>query len=307
METIFSAIDDINDMWVTRMNIPNSNEIANYNRISTSRSPYIVGWLKTGGMGRFTQFAIDFKADFLPEYTYCSLCNFYLDYSSLSNTYSKIYSQVGLSGYAGFQRGDSVESKVGILSFWNTYCEDENGNKIKIKPIRVYPENDDNNEFSGEGEGVHCLAKYEWEQGKWYRMLLQCGISETTSNTTVEQWVQNLETKNWVLLSKYDIGIKNVAFINDSAVFLENFNSKTSGEIRTMEVKNIRICLEGSEKWTSIRSANFCENYDYPGSYKYGTDTESFWIITTGISNKAGMNNDLIELKVSEGENTSPF
>ena len=109
------------------------------------------------------------------------------------------------------------------------------------------------------------------------------------------------------MLSKYDIGIKNVAFINDSAVFPENFNSKTSGEIRTMEVKNIRICLEGSEKWTSIRSANFCENYDYPGSYKYGTDTESFWIITTGISNKAGMNNDLIELKVSEGENTSPF
>ena len=293
--------------WTELIDFPSAGEIENYNRMSKDRAPYVAGWMKTGGMGRYTQFAIDFKADYVPNCTYFSLANFDLDYSSLNRQYVRVHTDGHICGYAGLQSRRPGESPAGILSFWEIKCEDKNGKVTKINPTRVYPEPDDQMTFDGEGEGVHCLREYKWSPGKWYRMLLQCGISETTGNTTIEQWVLDIESNMWTFLCKYDLGVKNVAFINDNAVFLENYNPKASGDVRTMEVKNVRILPEGSQQWVSVRSGYFIQNYNYPGSYRYGTNKDVFWIITTGVSNKAGKPDTGSTLTVSGGEDGFPY
>ena len=287
-ENVSSTNQNAGINWKELIEFPSAGETADYNRTSKNRAPYIVGWMKTGGMGRYTEFAIDFKADYVPNYTYCSLANFDLDYSSLNSQYVRVHTDGHVCGYAGFHFRGPGESPAGILSFWEVKCEDKNGRVTNINPTRVYPEPDGDMIFDGEGEGVHCLKDYKWSPGKWYRMLLQCGISETTGNTTVEQWVLDIESNMWTFLCKYDLGVKHVAFINDNAVFLENYNPKASGDVRTMEVKNVRILPEGSPKWVSVRSGYFLQNYNYPGSYRYGTNKDVFWMITTGVSNKAG-------------------
>lgn len=307
-QNLSAAKQNVSFDWTKVIDFPSAGSIADCNRTSTDRAPYVAGWMKTGGRGRYTEFAIDFKADYVPHYTYCSLANFYLDYSSLNSQYARVHTN-GICGYAGFQYlgpGKS-ETPVGILSFWEIKCEDKNGNVTKIIPTRVYPEPDDNMTFSGEGDGVHCITDYEWKPGKWYRMLLQCGTSETTGNTTIEQWVLDIESNKWTFLCKYDIGVKNVAFIDDNAVFLENFSPKTAGDVRTMEVKNVRIRPEKSQQWVSVRTGYFAQCFDYPGSYQYGTNKDVFWMITTGVRNKAGKLDTGRDLTVSGGENSSPY
>lgn len=275
-------------VWEERLELPTAEEIEACNNTSTQRSPYIAGWLKNDKVTRFTKYSADIKADYLPLATYCSPVNLTLDYSSLKDKYTNVWNEDGIGMYAGLQRREADETKVGIMAFWDIYCEDEDGNITTITPTRVYPESDDDTSFDGEGEGAHTLVDYDWKPGKWYRMIIQCGTSETTGNTTVEQLVQDLETEQWTYLSKYDLGIKDIAFTGDIAMFLENFNPKTSGEIRTMEIKNARICPEGSEKWISLNECEFLQNFDYPGSYNYGTDEDTFWIITTGVTGKNG-------------------
>ena len=276
------------DVWEERLDLPTAEEIETCNSTSTQRSPYIAGWLKNDEAARFTRYSADIKADYLPIATYCSPVNITLDYSSLKDQYTDVWNEGDIGMYAGLQRREADETNVGIMAFWDIYCKDEKGNVTTSTPERVYPETDEDTSFDGEGEGAHTLIDYDWKPGKWYRMLIQCGTSETTGNTTVEQRVQDLETGEWTYLSKYDLGFKDIAFTGDVAVFLENFNPETSGEIRTMEMKNARICPEGSDEWISLNEGWFLQNYDYPGSYNYGTDEDTFWIITTGVSGKDG-------------------
>lgn len=292
--------------WQSLMAFPSSDEISDHNASNSDLAPYIAGWLSTDSLGRFVEYAIDFKADYVPDYTYCSLANFYLDYSALNDQYVKV-EQDSIGGYAGFQHGISGKSPNSILSFWDVYCWDAAGKKTTIRAKRLYPEGDEDSSFTGEGEGAHTLVDYNWRPGQWYRMLLQCHTSETTGNTCISQWAQDLSNGVWTYLCEYDLGVPNVAFTGSIAVFLENFIPVTSGNVRTMEVRNARAHAEGAYEWTSIRSGYFLQNYDHGGSYRYGVNGDTFWIITTGIPGKAGILQDAETLTVNGGSSASPY
>lgn len=291
--------------WSKTIEWPTAEEIAECNKAAKDISPYLAAWMKTGDVGRYTEYAIDFKADYLPDYTYCCLANFMLDYSALNSQYAKVNTDGGIAGYAGFQRLGPDQDHVAIMSFWDIYCEDESGNKTTISATRLYPGPDDNMRFGGEGEGVHCITACPWEAGKWYRMKLECGTNEETGNTTIAQWIKDLSTGEWTMISKYDLGVKNVAFTGDNAIFLENFGPATAGEVRTMEVKNARVRAENGS-WVPVKSGVFMLGYEHAGSYKYGTEGDTFWMITTGVTGKAGEPQQPIMLTVPGGEEGEP-
>ena len=285
------AVSDVSinrEKWEKRMAFPTEEEIESHYGNNPTRAPYVAAWMAAGSAGRFDQYVIDFKADFVPDYTYCCLANFILDYSALNDQYASVSSDGGINGYAGFQYRKPGTVPIGIMSIWDLYCYDKDGQKTTIRATRVYPGPDADQTFTGEGDGVHCLTDYDWKAGKWYRMLLKLDTSESTGNTTIEQQVMDLETEEWTLLSKYDLGVKNVAFVRDVAIFLENYKPSTSADVRTMEVRGIRIHPEGSEQWIPVNSGRFSQSYNYAGSYAYGTDEEVFWMISTGIEGKAG-------------------
>ena len=293
--------------WKNRMRIPSSSAIRNYNKTSKTRSPYITGWMKTDSWGRFTGYAIDFKSDHVPDNTYYSLSNFYLEYPSLTARYSKVYTSAGINGYAGLQKGTSSEKPNTILSLWDIFCEDSSGKVVKkIRANQIYPSGG-NVSFEGEGEGVHCLIKYPWKPDHWYRMRLEIGASVETGNSILTQSVKDLVTGKWTVLCQYDLKAKNVVFYGDTAIFLENFRPETSGDVRTMELRNIRVRPEGGLEWRSVRSGWFNQSYpEWTGSFQYGTDDEIFWIITTGVPGMNGENPGDRTLTVTGGASGTP-
>lgn len=292
--------------WGALMRLPLKEEIDAYNKTSNNRSPYISVWMDTSPVGIFNQIAVDFKADYLPSGTYCSLTNFFLDMPALKAKYKKVeVSSGGVTGYAGFQRLADPTRYVSILSFWDLFCYDASGRQATISPWLIHPENEKEERFGNEGTGTHYLRDYPWEAEHWYRLLIQRGKNEATGNSALEYWVMDLESRSWTKLCEFDLGTTDCAFTGDVGVFLENFQPSSAGDVRTLEFCNFRVCnLEG--KWVPIESAYFDENYHYPGSYQYGSDGKCFWIITSGIPNLAPKQNPET-LKVKNSETGSPF
>lgn len=272
--------------WPSRLPFPSGAEIAETNRTATVRSPYIYGWEDIGAKQRYTEIAADFKADYVPKATYCALFNLKVDISPLKKKYKNIRNEYeALNLYAGFQR--RWNENVTIMSMWDTYYEDQKGVRHTLRAKALYPEKPiiGNGAFTGEGEGTQMLMPFEWQAGRWYRMLLQCKRGEN-GTTHIEQWVCDLETNEWTMTAKIDTGIKDTCFVGNNCFFLENFDPKYAGEIRAMEVKNVRVRDSKSGKWKAVKSAFIGSNGGLPhynGSYAYGADRSSFWMITSGV------------------------
>lgn len=298
--------------WGEIMTFPSRDIIDNYNISSTQRSPYIWAWLATNVVQNYTQYAIDFKADYLPPATYCSMANFYLDYSSLYDKYAEVTVEGGgksggIYGYAGLQRQyTNINKYNAILSLWQIYCKKDNGETDTIRAKLIKPVGEHENHFSHEGCGVNYLPKYNWKSNHWYRLLLQCGVSSETFNTTLEFWVCELENRIWKQVCVYDLGAPNVSFTGKSCVFLENFSAKYSGEIRTLEFKNVRIFNRENGGWIPVKSGNFGQQANYPGCYHFGSDNSTFYMITSGVSN-CSVNPENTTFHVIESETGSPF
>lgn len=266
--------------------VPSASEIAQHNRTATMRSPYLFGYLQLSDKIRFSEYAVDFKADTLPPATYVSPCNMGMDLSALKKLYTNVHTETeSITMYAGFQR--RWTDYVSILSFWDVFYTDANGVQQTIRAKRIYPEHTDNTDsFTGEGTGAHALIPYQWESGHWYRMLLQCSQSPETDTTLVEQWVLDLESNQWTLLCKYDTGIPDSCFTGPVAFFLENFDPAHSGDVRMMEVRNFRIFDIEAGCWKSINTASIASDSGVPkyeGSYAYDASGTSFRMITSGV------------------------
>ncbi len=265
--------------------MPSASEISHANQTAALRSPYLYGWLQMNSNFRYTEYAVDFKADFVPKATYCALANLRLDLSGMKKKYRNVRSEYeSVNLYAGFQR--RWDEYITIMSAWDIYYTDKDGVQRTLRPRQLYPEKIyiGDGTFSGEGTGLQMLMPYNWESGHWYRMLLQCGQSDA-GTTTVEQWICDLETGAWTLMCKCDTGLPDSCFIGPNAFFLENFDPAYAGEIRTMEVANVRVKEAGKSSWQSIRTASIGSNGGKPhynGSCAYGADDSCFWLITSG-------------------------
>ncbi len=273
--------------WSNKFDMPTAAQIADYTNPNNSRAPYIAGWLSIPDGQRYTEYSVDFKAEYLPTGTYCCLGNWKMDYSSLLNQYVSVRTEYdSVQAYAGFQKTGSGEM-VSIMSFWDIFCTDASGRETVIRAQLVYPQGyGGDDDFTVEGTGAHCLIPYEWQADHWYRMYLRCRVSEETGNTVVEQWVCDLDTGIWTLLCAYDVGVKDACFIGPTAIFLENYLTAVAGEIRSLEVCNAMYLNADTGRWIYIDEAYLSPNGGLPyyeGSYSFGAEGGSFWMITSGV------------------------
>jgi len=299
--------------WEDILTFPSQVQINHVNSTSECRSPYLTGWLYTAiGDSCFSGYAIDFKADYLPQQTYCSLATFRLDTSSLSSKYVTVNNGDHYYSYSGFQRSIQPNHPEynGILSIWDTYCTDKSGKTDTLKAALIYPEGKEAVRYNHEGDGVSYHPEYNWKPGNWYRMLVQCAEKQN-GNTQLEFWVADLDTKTWTKLCVFDMGAPNLQFKGNTAVFLEDWLTETAGEIRSLEIKNARIYKRSLGKWVNIYSGYFNDRDSgqsicYSGSYQYGSDDTTFWMITTGVLNCAEPQ-DGMKLSVNFSEEGSPL
>ena len=273
--------------WSRIMDFPSKQALTEFNEKSADRSPYLGGWLNIEPDMKFSEYSIDFKADYLPYGTYFCCAQMMMDLSSLEQEYDEVHIESGPSFYAGLQMWEPKKGSGSIMSFWDINCKDKSGKTSTIHAKLVYPENDKENAFDHEGNGVNYMRNYAWEKGCWYRMLLQCGRSEENGHTLVYQWICNLKTGNWTKLCCYDTGLTDSCFVGNTALFLENYLPKHAGDIRTIEYKNIRILPKDETQWIPIKQTYLYKAYDYPGSFCFGADDEQFWMITTGLENRS--------------------
>ena len=273
--------EDIN--WQEVFEVPTNEEVAAYTNPNNSFAPCLAGWLSIPDEARYSEYSIEFKADYIPEATYWCVGQWSLDYSSLEEKYAEVnYEYSG--AYGGFQNNENGMET--IIAFWDVYCRDESGAETVIRAERVYPTNLGDEDFGGEGEGAHCLVPYEWEADHWYRMHVKCIESEETGTTLVEQWVCDLETDEWTLLSIYDLKAKDVLFMSSPAIFMENYLTEYAGGVRSMEVRNVQYFDVSTGSWENVASAYISSNGgvpEYDGSYNFGTFQDRIWMICSGV------------------------
>ena len=114
--------------WADYMNLPTQSEISNHQ--ATGRAPYIVCTPSFSGTDGYTDYVVDFRADYLPIGTYLATGCFDIDNRSLLKQYASVSRDYnGIGAYCGFQKLYDG-SGIAIMTVWDTYCKDRKGNTV---------------------------------------------------------------------------------------------------------------------------------------------------------------------------------
>ena len=93
---------------------------------------------------------------------------------------------------------------------------------------------------------------------------------------------------------------------------MENYGTRTSAAPRSIEFWNIRACMKRSGKWVNAKSVTFVPDAAVggahnPGSYSFGQDNSSCWIITSGIEGLCAQPKKKGPFKVPSTEKGIPY
>ena len=285
--------------WDRYMNLPSQAEIRNFT--VSQRSPYIACYLEMGGSGRYRDITVDFRADHLPPCTYLCVLFAYMDNTVLRE--SGRYAEVkDTAMYCGFQRNAAGEGYA-ILTVWDTQGRDKSGKPFSIRAKGVYPEDGsfEGNRDDLEGQFIHCLVPFDWQEGRNYRVLVQ------HTGRILDFWVKDLVTGAWTHLIGFDLGFDG-NWLTSPVAFLEDFNTGVHhGEIRSMVLWNYRAWDHGNRRWLGTRKACFAENFELPGSYSYGSEGDAFWAITTAIPGRCRTPEQYLHCTVDHATDADPY
>ena len=102
-------------------------------------------------------------------------------------------------------------------------------------------------------------------------------------------WLQDLLTMGWTKLVAWDLGYPS-RYIQPTDVygFMENYLNYSAGCLRAVNISSIRCRDAWDDRWMAVRSVDYTVNnsaieLDYNGSYNFGADDSSFWIITSAV------------------------
>ena len=174
-----------------------------------------------------------------------------------------------------------------IFKQWNyRYKENESSEYKELSIENIYPGYSE--EYVDAGlNGVQTYADYVWDTDTWYRMIVHIWKDTKTNNMFVGQWIQNISTGQWTLLSYFDTKLQNTYFELDPKQPLINQRLRASNETGEQEVyfKNLYIQDHDTKQWNSINNSEFevkedsSESY---GKYEFGTTDDYFYMINGG-------------------------
>ena len=297
--------------WRSYMGTPTAQQLAAAR--GTSRSPYIAIYYHFPKVSRFLECSVDLHVDHQPLGTYVCPMNWWMDVSSLQARYASVYNDYTGTpgGYCGFQTlGDG--SRVFIMTVWSTFCQDRKGTVTVFDPQVIYPEGKGKaNVGLGEGTFVQCILPYDWHAGRDYRVLLQHEVSKTTGNVVLTSWVCDMVKNEWAKLVSFDVGVPDV-YMSSLGGFLEDFLTEYAGELRSLQLSNIRVRSANTYQWVWADSAKFSINgsvsdLNYSGSCNFGTDGASLWAITSGVSGLHTAPSDSVSYRLSSGADGDPY
>ena len=251
--------------------------------------------------GQYTGFLIDFCTDCNANCTYWSLCNWTMDKSELEREHELVKNE---GAYAGLQ--NTIFGKAAIMSFWENSYKAENGEEVTILASREYPSTDETDLFDSEKNGTNYIPLFHWEQNHWYRMYLNC-YDDEEGYTLVEQWVQDMETKEWTKISCFNTGLRHSCFMGEMHQFMEDYVGLYSNEVRTFAFRNVYVREKGCDEWTGITKFRLSADTDYDnkkGTVAFAADENTLYGITCGYGpDSLELNSDvsaIFEIKLTE-------
>ena len=196
--------------------------------------------------------------------------------------------------YTGFQCWEDGRTGL-IMSVWDVVGTDAQGNKQVIKATPLYTDekavlNSETSESNLEGAFQQLKIEYPFDERHPYRTLMQLGTNEANGNTTLTMQVCDLVSQEWKKIVTWDRGYSSDYIdTEDLAGFLENYNTDYNGSVRSVNFSNIRGLDAASGEWVAADSVTFEANSTmsmlaYMGSYQFGTDGNSYYAITSGVS-----------------------
>ena len=299
--------------WNSLLRYPSDSQIAAVK--GKARSPYITYYPNFSGTRGITEYSIDFWIDDLDDDTYFSTMDWDMDTSSLKAKYKNVYNDYNTPGgvYCGFQSWENGKKGV-IMSVWDVFCEDYNGNVTAYRAKELYPEVKEGvHKVSGEGSFQQFIKEYNWKVRHPYRMLMQQSVSQETGNTVLTMWICDLVMNRWEELVSFDLGYYS-AYMNtwDLGGFLENYGTQVAGYVRNVSFSNIRGRDYYTGRWVAADSVTFHVNNSidplpYMGSYNFGSDNSTYWIITSGVSGLSSNPADGLTYSVRNRTTESPY
>ena len=112
---------------------------------------------------------------------------------------------------------------------------------------------------------------------------------EANGNATATLQVCDLITQEWTKMVTWDLGYPSERILTKNlAGFLENYDTKYCGSVRSANFSNIRGLDAKSGEWVAANSVNFTLNngvddFSYVGSYQVGADDSSYYAVTSGV------------------------
>ena len=208
----------------------------------------------------YRAFQIDFAGMDTPKNTYWALCNW-----SMAG---------GFGAYGGLQH--TYNGARAIMSFWEGEV-----NGTMLRAHRVYPYGTDNR-FGGEGEGTNYIPAYDWRSGQWYRMLFYCWDDLETGHTFVGQWVDDLTTGKWTLISYFDTNLTGSYITGGLSQFQENYWPSRDYLKRSFFTKNYYVYDLKKADWISLNTVKISYDpvewgYNTAGTHEFGATAEYFW------------------------------
>ena len=312
-QIVFSHRFHLSRNWLSVMSYPGSAQKEAVR--GRKRSPYIVYYPQFKGVEGITEYAIDFWIDDMDKGTYFSTMNCDMDISALTGKYSSVTNDFNTPGafYCGVQCWDDGRTGV-IMSVWDNICRDKNGNTTIVCADQVYPEyRKGKSRTSGEGRFQQFLQEYPISTRHPYRMLIQMSQSKSTGNSELAMWICDLESMEWTELVKWDLGYSS-RFMKTKylAGFMENYLTQYTGSVRNVSFSNIRGKNYKTGKWVGVKSVVYTVNNSitdlgYMGSYNFGSDDSTFWIITSGVEGLCRLPKSGSEFSVKNVSTGQPY
>lgn len=230
-------------------------------------------------------YTIDFCTDDAPPYTSYILCDFFMsrdglrahpDFAELPDTE---IDTMAVGGYMGLQTG--VGSPEAMVSFWYAEYGDIVSQQNLVKAQWLYPVSDEVDIYDG---GATYYTNIDWEPSHWYRMVVRCWDNVDTDTTLIGQWLCDLESGEWTLISYFDTGFPDsgMEYVSQS---IENWGYDTHDMVRSWKLKNIYGREKKTALWHSLdtKTIQAAELDWQTGGYEYGVKDNCFWGKTYGI------------------------
>ena len=207
--------------------------------------------------GNLDTLSTDFKIVSSAQYTYWALWSWYYDFSDFISE-NNYFSASSVGAYAGLQYNEN--GKQSLMSIWKVeYKESQNSETKEVLAENVYPGNEES--FDNEGDGVQKFVDYNWKTDNWYRMVIHLWKDKKTNHTFIGQWIEDLDSENWTLLTYYDMKISNISIAASENLlnqFQENFNQQTANEVKEIYIKNNYVKEYDSDTWRSLNRSKLC-------------------------------------------------